>query len=69
MFEKFVNVESQPSIQSHLRKEAQKTYLLIVISTFVKKRFLQQNCSYFQLISSTMLLANLDKNLSNIFNH
>jgi len=37
MFESFVNMESQLSIQSHLRKEAQKKYLLIVISTFVKK--------------------------------
>jgi hypothetical protein len=37
MFEIFVNMESQLSIQSHLRKEAQNRYLLIVISTFVKK--------------------------------
>jgi hypothetical protein len=37
MFEIFVNMESQLSIQSHLRKEAQNRYLLILISTFVKK--------------------------------
>ncbi len=37
MFEKFVNMESQLSIQSHLQKEAQRTYLLIVTSTIVQK--------------------------------